>query len=328
MASYVIRRLIYLVLTLLATIVLIFTLMEFVPGDPAQAILGPTATEETIAQVHEQLGLDDPYLVRLGDYILGLLQGDLGESYKTGQPVFDELMARFPVTLKITVFAVIIGSILGIIAGVVSAVKQYSIFDRVLTAISLFGASAPSFWLAMLFVLIFSLNLGWLPATGSYGFEYWILPIGTLGLQCSASITRMTRSSMLEVIRQDYVRTARAKGQVQWKVIISHALRNAMIPILTIIGTQACGYIGGTVLIESVFGLPGIGNYILDSVNNLDYPVVTSGIIFICFWCVLINFVVDLLYAFIDPRIKITYGFKEKKKKAKKQVAAAQGGNA
>ena len=138
----------------------------------------------------------------------------------------------------------------------------------------------------------------------------------------------MTRSSMLEVIRQDYVRTARAKGQVQWKVIISHALRNAMIPILTIIGTQACGYIGGTVLIESVFGLPGIGNYILDSVNNLDYPVVTSGIIFICFWCVLINFVVDLLYAFIDPRIKITYGFKEKKKKAKKQVAAAQGGNA
>ena len=322
MTRYILKRFGYMIFTLLATIVVVFTLMEFVPGDPARAILGEHATDEAVTAIHEKLGLDDPYLVRLGRYIVNLCQGDMGTSYRTGRPVSEELMARFPITLRITIFAVVVGTLLGILAGVVSAVKQYSLFDRILTAVSLFGASAPSFWLAMLFVLLFSLKLGWLPATGSYGVEYWILPIVTLGLQCSASITRMTRSSMLEVIRQDYVRTARAKGQTEFKVIVSHALRNALIPILTVIGGQACGYIGGTVLIESVFGLPGIGNYILDSVNYMDYPVVTSGIVFICFCCVIITFLVDMTYAFVDPRIKATYGFGNKKMKK----AAAKGG--
>ena len=307
MTAYVVKRLIYLVLTLLATIVLIFTLMEFVPGDPAQAILGPTATEETIAQVHEQLGLDDPYLVRLGDYLLGLLRGDLGESYKTAQPVFTELMARFPVTLKITVFAVIIGSIIGIIAGVISAVKQYSIFDRVLTAISLFGASAPSFWLAMLLVLLFSLKLQWLPATGSYGFEYWILPIGTLGLQCSASITRMTRSSMLEVIRQDYIRTARAKGVPEKTVIRKHALKNALIPVVTVIGLQFGSLLGGATLTETVFAWPGVGRLVVDSIKSKDAPMVLGCIVMLTITFSVINLIVDLLYAYIDPRIKAQY---------------------
>jgi len=302
-------------IALLATIVFLFTLMEFVPGDPAMVVLGEGATEEGIAAIHEQLGLDDPYLVRLGRYIGNLVQGDMGTSYKTRQPIAPAFFSRLPLTMIIAFFGVIIGTIIGVIAGVVSAVKQYSIADRVLTAISLFGASAPSFWLAMLFVLIFSVKLGWLPATGSYTFAHWILPVATIGLQCSASITRMTRSSMLEVIRQDYIRTARAKGQTELKVIITHALRNAFIPILTQIGTNINAYLGGTVLVESVFAIPGIGNYVLDGVKTMDTPVVLSGIVFICGMCSVITFIIDMAYAFIDPRIKATYGFGVKKKK-------------
>ena len=324
MLRYTIKRLIYMFFTLVATVVLLFTLMEFVHGDPAMIILGEGATEEGIVAIREKLGLDDPYLVRLGRYMGNLLQGDLGTSYRTGQPVAGALFARFPLTLTITVYGVVVGTLIGLIAGVVSAVRQYSVFDRVLTAVSLFGASAPSFWLAMLFVLIFSLKLGWLPASGSYGFIYWILPVGTIGLQCSASITRMARSSTLEVIRQDYIRTARAKGQTEFKVIIYHALRNAFIPILTVIGGNACGYIGGTVLVESVFAIPGVGNYILDAVNYLDTPVVLSGVVCICLLCAVINFIIDMAYAFIDPRIKSTYGFGVAKKKKKKLMEAAK----
>jgi peptide/nickel transport system permease protein len=200
-------------------------------------------------------------------------------------------------------------------AGIVSAVKQYSLFDRILTAFSLFGASAPSFWLAMVGVLIFSIKLGWLPPSGSYSFRYWILPISTIGLQCSANITRMTRSSMLEVIRQDYIRTARAKGQTEFIVITRHALRNAFIPILTQIGQDIIGYLGGMVLIESVFGIPGVGEYILNAVRNMDIPVVLSGVVFICAICSLVIFIVDISYAFLDPRIQSTYGFHIKKAK-------------
>ena len=195
--------------------------------------------------------------------------------------------------------------------------------DRVLTLFSLFGVSAPSFWLAMMLVLIFAIEWGILPATGSYGPEYWVLPIFTLGLQCKASIMRMTRSSMLEVVRQDYVRTARAKGQTEFKVITRHALKNALLPILTVVGIEMCGYIGGSVLVETVFALPGIGKYILDSVSYKDKPVVLGGVILICFCCNIITFAVDLLYGFVDPRIKATYGAKNKRRaviKAKREA--------
>ena len=307
MARYVLRRLVFMLLVLLASIVVIFTLMYFVPGDPAISLLGENATVEAIRDIHEKLGLDDPYVVRLGRYIWGFLQGDLGVSYRSKRPVFSELIARYPTTLKITIGSTILGIIIGISAGIVSAVKQYSVFDRVFTTISLFGASAPSFWIAMVLVLIFAVWLGWLPATGSYGLRYWILPIFTLGLQCSASIMRMTRSSMLEVIRQDYVRTARAKGQSELNVIVNHALRNALIPILTTVGIKICGFLGGSVLVETVFALPGMGKYILDSVTFQDYPVVQGGVVWICLNCVVITFAVDLLYGLVDPRIRGMY---------------------
>jgi len=313
MYKYILRRFLSMFLVLIVTIVFICTLMYFVPGDPAKVMLGQSATKEAIAALHEQYHLDDPYLKTLGRYLLGLLRGDMGISFKSKASVISELASRYPTTLILSFGSTLFGLIVGVVAGVISAVKQYSALDRIFTMISLFGASAPSFWIAMMLVLIFSVRLGWLPPTGSYGVKYWILPIFTMGLQCSASIMRMTRSSMLEVIRQDYVRTARAKGQTEFKVIVNHALRNALIPILTTTGIKLCGFLGGSVLCESVFALPGIGKYILDSVSYQDFNVVQGGTILICLNCVLITFVVDMLYGLVDPRIKSTYAVKKAK---------------
>lgn len=321
MIKYILRRLASMVVVLLVTIIVISTLMYFVPGDPALIMLGQSATKEAVEELHQKYHMDDPYLLKVGKYIGNLLHGDMGISFKSKTPVWDELMARFPVTLRITIGSTVIGLIIGVVTGIISAVKQYSILDRILTAISLFGASAPSFWIAMMLVLLFSVRLGWLPATGSYTWKHWILPLFTLGLQCSAGIMRMTRSSMLEVIRQDYVRTARAKGQSEPKVIVNHALRNALIPILTTTGIKMCGYIGGSVLVETVFALPGIGKYILDSVSYQDYNVVQGGTVLICICCVIITFVVDMMYALVDPRIKSTYGSSRKAKKVKAKAA-------
>ena len=307
MVKYVLRRLISMFLVLLASVTFIFTLMYFVPGDPAISLLGEGATVEAVRDIHEKLGLDDPYIVRLGRYMWGFLHGDLGASYRSKRPVFNELLARYPTTLTLSFGSTALGVIIGVSVGIISAVKQYSMFDRIFTTISLFGASAPSFWIAMVLVLLFSLWLGWLPATGSYGIKYWILPVFTLGLQCSASIMRMTRSSMLEVIRQDYVRTARAKGQSELNVIVNHALRNALIPILTTVGIKLCGFLGGAVLVETVFALPGLGKFILDSVTFQDYPVVQGGVVWICLNCIVITFLVDLLYGLVDPRIRSMY---------------------
>ncbi|NLD17783.1 MAG: ABC transporter permease [Tissierellia bacterium] len=317
MLRYILSRLTSMFIVLFATVILIFTLMYFAPGDPTMSILGESATVESRAALQEKLGLNEPYHVRLVKYLSGFVKGDLGESYRSNRPVFQEIMARYSTTLKITFGSTILGILIGVSAGVYSAVNQYSFFDRVFTSLSLFGASAPSFWISMILVLIFSVNLGWFPATGSYGPEYWVLPIFTMGLQCSATIMRMTRSSMLEIIRQDYIRTARAKGQSEIKIIINHALRNALIPILTVSGIAMCGFIGGSVLIETVFALPGLGKYILDSVTFKDYPVVQGGVVWICINCVVITFIIDLLYGLVDPRIRNMYNVKKQKKSNK-----------
>ncbi len=325
MLKYVIKRILFMILTLSLTIVFVFTLLEFTPGDPAKIVLGQTANEEALEAIRIQLKLNDPYIVRLGRYFWNLLHGDFGNSYITRQPMAPAFMSRLPLTVRIAVFGMLVGTVVGLTAGTISAVKQFSLADRILTFISLFGNSAPSFWTAMLFVLIFAVKLQILPATGSYTWKHWILPVTVIGLQASSGITRMTRSSVLEVIRQDYIRTARAKGQTELKVVISHALRNAFIPILTQLGSEFTGYLGGTVLVESVFAIPGIGNYVLDAVKKMDTPVVLSGIVIICAMGSIIILVVDLLYAFIDPRIKATYGFGVKRKK-KAAPAKAEGG--
>ncbi len=321
MAQYVFRRIAAMIVVLLINVVLVFTLMYFVPGDPAVQMLGEGASIEDIQAMHAKMGLDDPFLIRLGRYLVNFMKGDLGISYRSKRPVFSEVLARYPTTLKIAFGCTLLGLIIGVITGVYSAVRQYSFLDRVLTSISLFGASAPSFWIAMLLVLIFSIRLRWLPATGSHSLKNWILPIFTMGLQCSASIMRMTRSSMLEVIRQDYIRTARAKGQMEIKVVVNHALRNALIPILTMTGIRMCRFLGGSVLIETVFALPGLGKYILDSVSFHDYPVVQGGILWICVNAVAITLVVDLLYGLVDPRIRTMYEAKKRRRPSKKALA-------
>ncbi len=299
---------------LLGVMIIVFTINYMTPGDPARMILGDGATQEAVDQVRDELGLDDPYPVQLARYIKNVVfRLDLGESYMTKKPVFTEIATRFPTTLTLAALSVLVSVLVGVSMGIISATKQYSIFDRIATSISLIGVSMPTFWAGLMAVLVFSVKLGWLPPSGSYGPEYWVLPSLTLGLHCSASIMRMTRSSMLEVIRQDYIRTARAKGQKEGHVIVFHALKNAMIPVVTVIGMQFGGLLGGSVLIETVFAIPGLGKYIIDSISTRDYPVVQGGVLLLAISFSIVNLLVDILYAYLDPRIKSQYKTGKKK---------------
>ena len=311
MHRYILKRIFYVIPVLLGVTVIVFTLMYITPGDPAAVILGLEATPETLAEVRKELGIDQPYIVRLLNYIRDVfLEFDFGISYRTRTPVIDEIVSRLPITIKLTFLSMIIGSILGIAFGIISAVKQYTWIDNITTIIALFGVSTPSFWLAMMMVLIFAVNLGWLPVSGSYGPEYWILPTFTLGFQAAGIVMRMTRSSMLEVIRQDYIRTARAKGQSERIVIMRHALRNALIPIITTIANQTGVLIGGSILVEAVFSMPGLGKYMVESINYLDYPAVQGTILVIAIMTVIIQLAVDIIYSLVDPRIKSIYSTK------------------
>ena len=321
MLRYILKRILLMIPVLLGIVVIVFTLMYVGGGDPTISILGENVTPEAQAEIREELGLDDPYLVRLGNYLLDLLHGDLGDSYRSKRPVMDEILARYPTTLKLTFGSIALGIVVGVIVGIISAVRQYSLLDKIGTFISLFGVSAPSFWIAMMLVLVFSVKLNLLPATGSHTLACWVLPVVTLGLQCGAFIMRMTRSSMLEVIRQDYIRTAKAKGQSEFKIVISHAFRNALVPIITTIGIQICGFLAGSVLVESVFALPGLGKYVVDSVNYKDYPAVQGVVLFIAINCVIINLLTDIIYCFVDPRIKAQYGRKKGVKFSQKEAA-------
>ena len=326
MLRYILKRILLMIPVLLGIVIIVFTLMYVGGGDPTISILGENVTPEAQAALREELGLDDPYLVRLGNYILGILQGDLGDSYRSQRPVMDEILARYPTTLKLTFGSIALGIIVGVIVGIISAVRQYSILDKVGTFISLFGVSAPPFWIAMMLVLVFSVRRDLLPATGSYSLACWVLPVVTLGLQCGAFIMRMTRSSMLEVIRQDYIRTARAKGQRELIIVMKHAFRNALVPIITTIGIQICGFLAGSVLVESVFALPGLGKYVVDSVNYKDFPAVQGVVLFIALNCVIINLLTDIIYCFVDPRIKAQYGRKKSKKLVTPKKEAAENG--
>ena len=321
MLRYILKRILLMIPVLLGIVVIVFTLMYVGGGDPTISILGENVTPEAQAEIREELGLDDPYLVRLGNYLLDLLHGDLGDSYRSKRPVMDEILARYPTTLKLTFGSIALGIVVGVIVGIISAVRQYSLLDKIGTFISLFGVSAPSFWIAMMLVLVFSVKLNLLPATRSHTLACWVLPVVTLGLQCGAFIMRMTRSSMLEVIRQDYIRTAKAKGQSEFKIVISHAFRNALVPIITTIGIQICGFLAGSVLVESVFALPGLGKYVVDSVNYKDYPAVQGVVLFIAINCVIINLLTDIIYCFVDPRIKAQYGRKKGVKFSQKEAA-------
>lgn len=318
MVRYTIRRLLQMVPVLLGVSLLIFTMLFFTPGDPARTMLGTHASDEQVYALREELGLNDPFLVQYVKYVTNMLKGDFGVSYISRLPVSEEILSRFPTTVIFAVLSIVTACIIGIPLGILSATKQYTAADNIVTSAAMVGVSVPTFWLGLMMMLLFALKLGWLPASGFYGPRYWILPTLTIGLASSAYVIRMTRSSMLEVIRKDYICTARAKGQEESKVIWVHAFKNALIPILTTIGLQFGMALGGQIVTEQVFAIPGLGKLMVDAISQRNYPIVRGGVMLICLSYCIVNLLVDLLYAAFDPRIRTMYAQTGKRMKKKK----------
>lgn len=308
MYKYILKRLVMMIPVLLGVSLVVFTMMFFTPGDLARIILGADAKQVDIDNKRAELGLDKPFVTQYVNYVKNIVvHGDFGTSYSTGQPVTGEILQRFPTTLRLAGMSILLSVVIGIPVGIIAATKQYSIFDHVGTLFSLLGVSMPPFWMGLVLIIIFSVTLGWLPASGFYGPAYWILPTVTVGTASAATIMRMTRSSMLEVVGQDYMRTARAKGVSERVAILKHALYNALIPIITVVGLQFGSLLGGAVLTESIFSIPGIGKLMVDSIKEKNFPMVQGGVLFIAIVFSFVNLAVDLLYAYVDPRIKSQY---------------------
>lgn len=308
MWKYILKRLLSMIPVIIGVTLIVYLILDLAPSNPAVAILGDHATPEAIEELSEEMHLDDPVLVRYGRYLLDLLQGDFGTSYKTKRPVIEEIAARFPQTLKLSIAGCFMSILLALPLGIIAAVKQNTLFDGASMFVSLLGISMPVFWSGSLLMILFALKLDWLPPQGAdEGFKSLILPAVTLGFQGMASIARVTRSSMLEVVRQDYIRTARAKGVPYGKVITRHAVRNAMIPTITVIGISIGTLLAGAVMVETVFSWPGIGRLIVTSIQGKDIPTVLGCIVVFTLCFSVINLVVDLLYGFVDPRIKSQY---------------------
>ena len=333
MLAYIIRRILIMIPTLLGVSIIVFFMLHLAPGDPAELLMGERASEEALQDIREHLGMNKPIYVQYGIFLKQLLKGDLGETIWTRQKVWIEVKERFPATIELSVVALFISCVLGMLLGIISATKQYSIFDYLSMLGALIGVSMPIFWLGLVFMLIFSLNLGWLPMSGrlSIGIELetitnfyvldailtgnwealkdvlWhiIMPAFTLSTIPTAIIARMTRSSMLEVLRQDYIKTAKAKGLSQFKVVFKHALRNALIPVVTTIGLQFGVLLCGAILTETIFAWPGVGKWIYNAVMQRDYMVIRGGTLFLASIFIVINLFVDVLYAVINPRIKV-----------------------
>lgn len=307
MLTYIGKRLLFLIPVIIGISFLIFTIMDLTPGDPARLILGELAPQEQVNQLREEMGLNDGFFVRYGRYVVNALQGDLGKSYRTKLPVMEEIVARFPTTVKLATGAIFIAVLIGIPVGIISAIRQYSIIDTVSLMSALLLTSMPNFWLGLILILYFSLRLRLLPVAGAASFQSFILPCVTLAAATMAVLIRMTRATMLEVIRQDYIRTAKAKGARENRIVFKHALRNALLPVVTVIGINFGIQLGGSVVIENVFAMPGLGSLIIESVKMKDTPAVMAAIMFIAIIGGLVNLAVDVLYMYIDPRIKSQY---------------------
>ena len=308
--ALIIRRGVELLFLLLGISFLVFSSMYIAPGDPATMVGGPTATESELEAIRDNLGLNDPFLVQYGRYLKNAVQGDFGYSYQSKQPVAEAIAIRFPNTLKLAVASMVVAIIIGVVAGLISALKQNSWLDVSATTFALAGISIPNFWLGALLILVFSVNLQWLPVGGlsepfytTEGFKQMILPAITLGTSAAAMIARMTRSSVLEVAKADYVRTARAKGVKEHKVVWIHTLKNAMIPVVTVIGVNFGGLLGGTIITEKVFAINGVGRLMIDAIAQRDFPMVQASVLLVATLFVVVNLLVDIIYTFIDPRI-------------------------
>ena len=307
MLKYIGKRLLWMLPVVLGISFILFTIMDLTPGDPARVILGEYASQEDVDALREEMGLNDNFFVRYGKYIVSAVTGDLGQSYRTGVPVVEEIAARFPVTLKIAVMAMFIAVFIGIPVGIISAVRQYSFADIVATMSALAFTSIPAFWLGLLLILLLSFQLHLLPAIGSDSWKHLIMPSVSLAAAQMATIMRMTRSTMLEVIRQDYIRTAKAKGAEPRRIIFHHAIKNALLPVITTVGLSISNLLGGALIIENVFGISGLGTLMVNSVKSKDAPMLIGSVMFAAVVAGLVNLSVDVLYTYIDPRIKAQF---------------------
>ncbi|WLR49680.1 ABC transporter permease [Bacillus tianshenii] len=311
MTGYIIRRLLALIPVLLTVSVVVFLIIHFIPGDPAAAMLGSSATPEQLAQMREQLGLNKPLIAQFFMWISNVVQGDLGSSFVSNKAVTTLIAERLPATLNLVIYAIFISILIAIPLGILAAVKHNTKWDYSAMIISLIGISIPNFWAGLLLIMVFALQLGWFPSIGYVpitegllgNIKHLLLPAFSLGFIQAGIITRMTRSSMLEVLGQDFIKMIRAKGASEWIVIVNHALKNAMVPVITIIGINFGLLLGGTVVVESIFNIPGVGKLVVDSVFNRDYPVIQGIILVIATIYVVITLIIDLLYTYFDPKI-------------------------
>lgn len=320
MVRFIIKRLLMLIPVMLGISLVVLILIDVTPGDPARMMIGAQATQEQVEALREELGLNDPLPIRYGRFIWQLLHGDLGTSLMTKRPVATEMWERFPYTLTLVVLGTTLSVILGIPIGIYAAVHQRTWKDNTAIFLSLISVSMPSFWFALLLIRFFGVYLGWLPISGVDDWKGWVLPSGAMALGLTALIARQMRSDMLEVLRQDYITTARAKGLTEGRVVYRHALKNAMIPVIMVIGGIFGVMLGGSLITEVIYSIPGLGQYIMTGLYNRDYPVIQSGVLIVSALFAVIILIVDVIFALVDPRIRSQYTRKEKRK-AGRQLA-------
>ena len=312
MFAYIVKRIVYLVPVVLGVSFIIFGIMAMTPGDPALMMLGDGATPEAVAHLNEEMGFDKPFLVRYFIYLKNAMTGDFGRSYMTKLPVFDEISVRLGYTVRLAFYSTLIAVVIGIPIGIISAVKQYSVIDTTVLGFSLLLTSMPGFFLGLLLIIVFTIRLGWLPMIGMDSFAAHIMPCVASSSATLAALLRMTRSTMLEVIRQDYIRTARAKGAKENRVIYRHALRNSLLPVITVIGINFGISLGGSIVVEQLFAVPGIGQFMINGIRQKDTPVVMASVMFAAVLASLVNLLVDLVYVYVDPRLKTQFAIRKR----------------
>lgn len=308
MTRYLVGRVLQAIGVVLAISLITFFILNIIPGDPVELMMGEFATPEAIAQVRTQMGLDKPIAAQYFGWLGNMLRGDFGVSYFQHKPALEMLLNSFGYTARLALFAYLLAMVIGLTFGILAAVFHNRFLDRFLMTLSIAGVSAPNFWVAIILQIYFGLTLKWFPISGAQDWNYYVLPAVALGTRYAASISRITRTSMLEVTKQDYMRTAKAKGIHGWKLIMKHAFRNALIPVVTVAGTDLGNILTGSMLIETVFTIDGIGKLMVDAINQRDLPLVQGGVMYISVICVLIYLLVDILYAVIDPRIRLGGG--------------------
>ena len=304
MLKFVLKRILMLIPVILGIVLIVFTIMYLTPGDPARLILGEKAPQEQVDVLRDQMGLNDPFVVQFARYVGNMLRWDFGRSYATNIPVAETIAERFPKTAELALAGMFLSVLIGMPIGILSAVKRYSILDNISMIFAMLATAIPAFWLGMMLIIAFSLNLKWFPSSGFDTFRQMVLPTITLAAVNAAVIIRMTRSSMLEVVRQDYIRTAWAKGADQKRVVLGHALKNSIIPVITVIGINFGSLLGGAVVTETVFGIPGLGTAMVNAIRMKDNPLVLGSVVYLAIVFSLVNLAVDIIYALIDPRLR------------------------